>query len=72
MGPALDTFQDRPERHVCLFISMPILFRLLEGDVPKIRVDAAGDIQCNGHVSHECVVGRREYMGNGRLSLIHI
>eukprot|EP00969_Alexandrium_andersonii_P183022 8087069-Alexandrium_andersonii.AAC.1 len=65
MAPTLDTFQDRPERHACLVISMPILPRLLEGDASRIRVDTTGNIQCYGHVPHECVIGWREYMGSG-------
>eukprot|EP00969_Alexandrium_andersonii_P040443 1773453-Alexandrium_andersonii.AAC.1 len=48
MGPALDTFQGRPERHACLVISMPVLHRLLGGDASRVRVDTTGSIQCYG------------------------
>eukprot|EP00969_Alexandrium_andersonii_P035164 1539965-Alexandrium_andersonii.AAC.1 len=57
--------------HVCMVVSIPLLSAHLDSTFAGqgrglLRVDSTGSIQCYHGIPQACVVGWREYMGNGR------
>eukprot|EP00969_Alexandrium_andersonii_P060211 2651834-Alexandrium_andersonii.AAC.1 len=63
MGPLLDTFQDRLDKHACLVASAPILYRLLQGQGQHLRIDSTGNVQYCGKILSGRIVGRRGTWG---------
>eukprot|EP00969_Alexandrium_andersonii_P093083 4109503-Alexandrium_andersonii.AAC.1 len=71
MGPPLDLIDMHKMMHVCMVVSIPLLTAHLastsagrSGEL--LRVDSTGNIQCYHGIPQACIVGWREYMGNGR------
>eukprot|EP00969_Alexandrium_andersonii_P172973 7646349-Alexandrium_andersonii.AAC.1 len=69
MGPPLDLIDKNKMMHVCVAVSIPSAHldsAFVGQGRDLLRIDSTGNIQCYHGIPQSCIVGWREYMGNGR------
>eukprot|EP00969_Alexandrium_andersonii_P278326 12303288-Alexandrium_andersonii.AAC.1 len=71
LGPELAVIHGQPSRRACMVVSLPLvrrhIMRMVADHPPEwfLKVDSTGHIVCISDIPSECIIGWREYMGDG-------